>query len=100
MIISDAVSKTIGALKRRALRDKLGSLENQPEIDVPSEVRLSVAEAPLLVDRVLPGTEYLKRAPLPEDGLLASLINDGDPGSAAKAYAVKIMMREGLSRSE
>jgi hypothetical protein len=85
--ISRTTSKIIGVLKRRTQLDKLGSGKPVAEIDVPAEIRLSVAQALLLADKILPGTDYLKHWPSPEDGLLATLVNEGDPASAAMTYA-------------
>jgi hypothetical protein len=87
--ISHAASKAFTALRRRALLDKLGSPKPRPEIEAPPNMRLSLAEALLLADKVLPGTEYLKRTPSEKDGLLASLVNNGDLGKAAMAFAVE-----------
>lgn len=87
--ISHAASKAFTALRRRALLEKLGSTKTRPEIEAPPNMRLSLAEALLLPDKVLPGTEYLKRTPSEKDGLLASLVNNGDLGKAAMAFAVE-----------
>jgi hypothetical protein len=86
--ISVATSKAIGTLRRRAQFDKLGSTKARPEVESPPNMRLSLAEALLLSHKVLPGTEYLKRVPSEKDGVLASLVNDGNPGKAAMAFAV------------
>jgi len=87
--ISHATSKAFTALRRRALLDKLGSTKTHPEIKAPPDMKLSLAEALLLPDKVLPGPEYLKRTPSKKDGLLASLVNNGDLGKAAMAFAVE-----------
>jgi len=85
--VSQVTSKVIGSLRRRAQAERLGSGKPVDEIDVPAEIRLSVAQALLLADKVLPGVEYLKHWPSPEEGLLATFVNDGDPASAAMKYA-------------
>jgi hypothetical protein len=87
--ISNTASKAITALRRRAQLDKLGSTKPRPQIEVPPNMELSVAEALLLADKVIPGVEYLKRMPSEKDGLVANLVNRGDLGKAAMQFAVE-----------
>jgi len=87
--ISDATSKAIAALRHRAQLDSLGSTKTRPEIEAPPNMELSVAEALLLANKVLPGVEYLKRMPSEKDGLVANLVNRGDLGKAAMQFAIE-----------
>jgi hypothetical protein len=86
--ISDATSKAITALRRRAQLDNIGSKRTRPEIEAPPNMELSVAEALLLANKVIPGAEYLKRTPSEKDGLVANLVNRGDLAKAAMQFAV------------
>jgi len=85
--VSNAASNAFKTLRIGAQLKKLGSAKARPEIEAPPNMELSLAEALLLPSKVLPGTEYLKRALSDKDALLADLVNVGDLGKAATAFA-------------
>lgn len=85
--VSNSASKAFMALKVGAQMKKLGSSKTPPVIEAPPNMELSLSEALLLSSKILPGTEYLKRELSDKDPLLGNLVNDGDIGETAMAFA-------------